>query len=441
MNEHKSMGEMSRFQIILLALFVFFIIGGVLAFSLYQGSKQNAHPQVVLWGTLSEQMFRTMFDSGEYRSSGLNVFYVEKDAVTFDRDFVNALAEGKGPDLVLMPQDLIQKEKNKLGLIPFETYSERSYKDSFVEGTEIFIESGGVSAIPFTVDPLVMYWNRNLFQNAGVSVPPKQWDEFFALASKLSEKDSAGNVRKSVAPLGGFSNVRNAKELISLLLMQSGSSIVIVGSQGGLEVDLNNSKQVGGQSGAEQALTFYTTFTDPTSPNHSWSRALPESQNAFIGGNLATYFGFASELPSIRAKNPNLNFDITTVPQLKGSNVKMTYGRFSAFAIPLQAKNGGEAILVAQTFTSTPFVARFTEITGLPPVRRDLLSIPPTDSYKQVFYGSALISRSWRDPNGLESNNIFSSMIDDINSGREGVGSALSNASAQLQQLLRSSNN
>ena len=431
------MAEMSRFQIILLAVFVFFIVGGVLAFSLYQGSKQNERPQVVLWGTIPEQIFRNLFDTQEYRNSGLNVFYVEKDPVTLDRDFVNALAEGRGPDLILMPHDLLQKEKGKLALIPFETYPERAYKDAFIEGAEMFIEANGIVAIPFTVDPLVMYWNRNLFQNAGIAVPPREWDEFFGLAKKLSEKDSAGNIRKSVASLGGFPNVKNAKELISLLIMQTGSPIVAVGPQGELEVALKNTTQVGGQSGAEQALSFYTSFSDPTAVNHSWSRALPMSDNAFIGGILATYFGFASELQSIRAKNPNLNFDVATIPQLKGSNTRITFGRFSAFAIPRQVKNGGEAVLVAQTFTTTPFLARFAEISGLPSVRRDLLSIPPTDSYKQVFYGSALISRAWRDPSGVESNNIFSSMIDDINSGREGVGGALRAASSKLQALLR----
>ncbi len=381
------MADMSRFQILLIGIFLFFIVAGVLVFSLYQGANRSERAQIVLWGTLPGSVFQDISETEEYKASGLNLVYVEKDTVAFDRDFVNALAEGRGPDLILIPHDFLFKEEAKLYIVPFETFGERDYKDTFVEGSEMFLNGKGVLAIPFTVDPLVMYWNRTLFQNAGIAKPPTTWDEFIALSSKLSEKDSGGNIRKSAISFGGFQNVKNAKEILSLLIMQFGSPIVGTGADGENEVMLDTTRSGGGAgSGTEEALNFYTSFSDPTKQNHSWSRALPLSENAFIGGTLATYFGFASELSNLRLKNPNLNFDVALMPQLKNANTKMSFGRFSVFAIPRQSSNAGEAYFAARTLTSAPVLNIFQDILGLPPVRRGFLLAQTPGARRRDFF-------------------------------------------------------
>ena len=431
------MGQTSRFQLILLAFFVIFIIAGVLVFSLYQGLNSKEREQVLLWGTIPESLFRAVAETDEYKATGIKVFYVEKNADSFESEFVNALAEGRGPDLILMPHDLLQQESKKLSIIPSSVFGEREYRDLFVEGSEIFLEADGVLAIPFTADPLVMYWNRTLFQNAGISKPPTTWDEFVTLSSKLSEKDASDNVRKSIAAFGGFQNVKNAKEIVSLLIMQSGSPIVSRNVEGGLDATLDSAQGATGVgSASEEALGFYTSFSNPTKPNHSWSRALPLSENAFVAGDLATYFGFASELPNLRRKNPNLNFDVATMPQPRDVKTKMTFANFNVFAIPKQSKFSNEAYFVARTLTSAPIMAKASELSQLTPSRRDLLGLTQTDLYRQVFYKSALIARAWRDPNKEQTNLVFGRMIDGITSGRETVSEALSLASSQLQRLL-----
>ena len=140
------MGQTSRFQLILLAFFVIFIIAGVLVFSLYQGLNSKEREQVLLWGTIPESLFRAVAETDEYKATGIKVFYVEKNADSFESEFVNALAEGRGPDLILMPHDLLQQESKKLSIIPSSVFGEREYRDLFVEGSEIFLEADGVLA-------------------------------------------------------------------------------------------------------------------------------------------------------------------------------------------------------------------------------------------------------------------------------------------------------
>jgi hypothetical protein len=132
------MKNMSQFQIILLGVFSFLAVVGVIFFATFKGATQAEIPMVTLWGTYPEAVMRNYFDSEAVRALKVKVMYVEKSEDTLDRDFVEALAEGRGPDFLLLPQSLLEKERGKLVEIPFKTFSEREFKDTFITGTEPF---------------------------------------------------------------------------------------------------------------------------------------------------------------------------------------------------------------------------------------------------------------------------------------------------------------
>jgi hypothetical protein len=59
-----------------------------------------------------------------------------------------------------------------------------------------------------------------------VANPPKYWDELYALTSKISTHDSSSDILQSTVAFGEWDNVTNAKEILSLLLLQAGTPIV-----------------------------------------------------------------------------------------------------------------------------------------------------------------------------------------------------------------------
>ena len=261
-----------------------------------------------------------------YRGSSLKtnklikITYIKKDSSTFNNDFIEALAEGVGPDIVLLRDDYIYKNRNKLFTIPYKNYTERSFRDTFIEGGEVFLNADGAIALPFMVDPLVMYWNRDLFSNNAVSSPPQYWDQIYSLIEKTTRRDTSANILKSTIALGEWSNITNAKEILTMLLLQAGTPIT---SRNGQEViSVLNSKFDYPVIPSQSAVNFYTQFSNPTSPSYTWNRSLPSSFNLFLSGNLATYLGFASEIFSIQQKNSNLNFDVTYIPQIRDTTKK-----------------------------------------------------------------------------------------------------------------------
>jgi ABC-type glycerol-3-phosphate transport system substrate-binding protein len=437
------MKGMSKFQLILTGVFGAFILIGVLVFALYRGSDNAEVSKAVVWGTMSESLFSSfLFESGLDQDETVNITYVQKRRETFDQDFVEALAVGRGPDLFFLPQDSIVKHQDKIITIPFSSLSERTFKDSYIEAAEVYLTSAGTLGVPFMVDPLVMYWNRDMFTNAGLSQPPKTWSDFYELSTKLTSRDSNLNISKSAIAFGEYGNVANANEILGLLILQAGNPITTRAF--GSESDpgpINNlfAQQFGLTiAPAVQSLNFYTEFANPLKPFYSWNRSLPNSKVFFLSGDLAVYFGFTSELSDLRLKNPNLNFSVSPVPQTRGTERATTFGRMVALAVPINSPNATAAFQVAAKMTSPESIEVLSRITNLPPVRRGLLVEKPADLYKSVFYEAAVQSKAWLAPETAKLNDIFREMVESVTAGRTSTSQAVSKASDQIGVVLNS---
>jgi len=432
------MKELSTFQIAVLGIFVFAAVAGLVVFATFRGGGRDSGEigKVLIWGTIERDVMDSLIlELREGQDGFSEVSYVEKDQRTFDSEFVNALAAGTGPDLVLIGQDTILLHADKLLLTPFDSYSERLFKDTFIEEGELYLFPGGVLGLPFLIDPLVMYWNRDIFSTKGIASPPVYWDELFVLAPRVTQRDQSSNIVQSLIALGEYRNVVHAKEIISTLFMQAGTPITARNERGELEVVLD--EQFGFSSPpAEAALRFYTEFSNPIKSVYSWNRALPDSRQSFLAGDLAIYLGFSGELALLRRSNPNLNFDLAPIPQSRDADRKITFGRMQAFAIPRTSSDPASAFLAATIFTRSDIAARAATLAGLPPVRRDLLAGAPSDAAGSVFYDAALAARAWLDPEPSTTHGIFQRMIESTLSGRARLFEAVQTANRELRNVL-----
>ena len=430
------MKNLSSFKLAVLFTFGFFIIIGIMVFALSKSDgTESIKANLVIWGTIPNDTFSNMYQASTLKKyENITVSYVKKDQNDFDADFIEALAEGVGPDIVIMREDFIYKHKTKLYTIPYESYSERSFKDKFIEEGEIFLSPDGVVAVPFMVDPLVMYWNRDIFTNNLISQPPKYWDQIYPIVQKTTKKDSNANVLQSTIALGEWRNITNAKEIVSMLLLQAGTPIT--SRSGNKIVSVLNSPLNKPVAPGQTALNFYTQFSNPTSDYYTWNRSLPTSLNMFLSGNLAMYIGFASEIFGIQQKNPNLNFDVTSVPDTRDTGKKAVFAHMYALAMTKQSKNIAAAYMAVGAFTEPVALKALESQTNLPPVRRDMLSDKPTDAFRSVFYDSALVSKSWIDPDPKGSAEVFRDMIEGVTSGKNKVFEALDLANRELSSQL-----
>ena len=98
--------------------------------------------------------------------------------------------------------------------------------------------------------------------------------------------------------------------------------------------------------------------------------------------------------------------------------------------------NPTTAYVVATQLTGKDFLSSFNEAnTNYPPVRKDLLYVRPEDPYQAVFFNSALISKTWLDPNPASSDGILRGMIENYTSGFMDIYASIENASDLLSVL------
>lgn len=422
-------------------ILIFIILIAVAMFAFKSSKRGGQIASVSMWGTVDANLINQLETQlNDKQKNTINLVYTQKRADTFEADMVEALAAGNAPDLFLMPDNLLLKQQNKLFKIPYANYSQRDFKTNFIEGSEILLTKDGVWGLPFMVDPMVLYWNRGKLNNSGLGNPPEYWDEFIEFVPKLVVRDSSLNIQDAAVALGEYQNIKNAKSIFLTLLMQAGNPVVALGTdENGVEKYQSTFSDRFGFTvrPADAALTFFAQFSNPTKDIYTWNRSLPNSSEMFLSNDLAFYLGFASEYKGILEKNPNLNFDVSVVPQSKASETKKTIANFYFLTISKNTKNLASAYATINVLTRKDTQEEFTKITDLPPVRRDLLSHKKDDSVTDIFYKSALISKAFLDPNPAETSKIISDMIESFTSSRAKLTESVDRAGLQMFNLIK----
>lgn len=427
---------MSKFQLVILGIFIVCIIAGVAAFAMFKGGGSNtALPMITVWGTFPKDVFERYVETVNNTSlNALQITYIQETPSTFSQDFVSSLARRQGPDIILITSDMILPHRDKLGLIPYTVITQRDFINTYIREAGQYISTNGLLAMPFMVDPLVMYWNRDMYDSAGLATFPRYWSDFTTINKTLTVKDSNGNISKSAIALGQFSNVDNAREILGTMFMQLGNPVTGPDTAGVTVSTMVNPEK----ADLTPALTYFTQFTNPVSSSYSWNRTQKSSKLAFLAGTLATYFGFASELNDLRTKNPNINFDVASIPQRSTEGgVKSTYGRLYGLSLVGSSQNLNAALQVIMKLTDPNNLATLSESMIMPSVRRDIINAGSKNPYVTAFNDSALVANSWLDADPIRSRTLFSNMVESLVSGQKSVRQAIQDTSDQYNVLLR----
>ncbi|MGE5616757.1 MAG: ABC transporter substrate-binding protein [Bacillota bacterium] len=78
-------------------------------------------------------------------------------------------------------------------IVPFDGFDTKVFYPAFMANSQT---GGKVWGIPFQRSTIVLYWNKELFKEAGLdpNKPPANWKEMLEYAQKLTKRDASGNV-------------------------------------------------------------------------------------------------------------------------------------------------------------------------------------------------------------------------------------------------------
>ncbi len=435
----------SSFQTIILIVCILAFVAAIAIFSGLFGDGSSSSTTelsgtVTVWGTLPSENVSTYLNEFNNGFNDYSLNYVQVPPELIAQSITSALADDVPPDIIIVNSEIISQFKDKLYPIPYSVYSERAFRDTYVDGASIFLDSEGVRAIPLVVDPLVVYYNKDILARASYALPPRSWDDLVTATGLLTTRDAARGIDRSAVALGEADNILHYRDILSALFLQAGSPIVQYTTANNTSAAALSSGGAAGTgvSPTESALSFYLSFADSTLTNYSWNRGLPSSLDMFLSGRHAFYIGRASELFTIQAQNPNLNFDVMELFQPTDVVRPITYGSFVGMSVMKSAPNFAAAYdFVARTSSDPAIADFFSKQLSIPPTRRDLLLVQQQNPYVDVFFKAALSAFAWRDPNPTATESIFRDMITSVTSGRNTAGTALNEATQRLQSYIR----
>ena len=423
---------------ILLGTGVFAALFSVLIFSgkIPLGNKADKpQGQVVLWGTLPQHEMDNLIKEFNPKAKTYKVIYAEVKESVFTQKLTDELANGSGPDMILAPHQIILSQTSRLYPFPVQYFSEKKYKDTYVDGASIFYNPAGSLALPVAIEPMVLFYNRTLLSKHGIVNPPTYWDELSVMAPKLTLTNSKGQFVESAVSIG-TPNTPYAKDILMSIVTQLGQTPVLTQytQEGSVVNVLANSptSDNGEVRPLSTALRFFTQFADPTKSTYSWNPFVGKADDIFVAEKLAMYIGYSGELNSLRARNPKGDFEMANLPQTRGYNTFSTGARVYGIATLRTTKNPTVSLQIEADFSSAGISPSIAAITGGVPALRAYAS---TQGLNDVVSRGMLVARPWYDNFPNESNNYISSMIFDVINNRKDINEAVSTFVSRLQDL------
>lgn len=430
--------KLRPFELVMVTVFGVMGLVALVLLSTYSPPASRETPliagEVLVWGTANSSAFydvlRPLYDAfPDYRK----ITYVQKDPASFDSDFINALADGVGPDILFLPHEQLVQYRNRIQPISYDDFPLADFRPLYLDGAEIFAMSDGVYAYPVAVDPLVMYWNRDILASYNYLEAPKTWEVMVnEMVPTLIERDFNRTIIRSPLAFGEYRNVNNAFSIISLLLLQGGSQMV---TENGERYQLRLDEAVSGGRPFVNSLSFYTGFASPSNALYSWNRSKALDRDEFLAEDLVFYFGKGSEARAIAQRNPNLNFAVAEVPQGQTATVRRTYATFYGLALLRASDNKNDAFKAMQLFGSGENSKKIADTLGMAPAHRLQVTAGSNDVYGRISYTSALVARGWLSPQPSQVNDIFARAVEDILANRRNVSGAVSDVAGRLRDV------
>lgn len=391
----------------------------------------------------------------------------------YENELLNALAEDRGPDIFSIHNTWTKKYLNKItplpptitmaypvtrGAIKKEVITElkttkslnlNDLKNNFIDAVNqdavnlSFNESSRqyekkIYGLPLSVDTLAMYYNKDLFNNAGIAEPPVYWNnEFQEDVKKMTKQNDKGEIIQSGAGLGGADNIERYSDILSILMMQNGSAMMNEAGQALFNRIPETAKDQKYNPGLE-ALRFYSDFANPAKEVYAWNKKLDNSLNLFAQGKLAIMFGYSYHLPIIKAQAPKLNFGVTKLPQIEG-NPPVNFANYWLETVSNKSKYPDEAWDFIQFETQAGQAKTYLAKAKKPTALRALINEQTDDLDIGVFAQQVLTAKSWykgADSNAMEK--IFADMIDSAILTPEQIGNVINLAAERVEQTVNS---
>ena len=321
-------------------------------------------------------------------------------------------------------------------VVPFDelvkTPADRAWMSSFYPGFMKNSQTGGKTwGIPFQRSTIVMYWNKELFKQAGLDPnrPPQNWAELVDYGKKLTQRDAAGKVSTwgVQVPSSGF-----PYWLFQGFTTQSGVELM---NAAGTQTYFDKPEVV-------EALQYWVDLSRKHQIHPPGVVEWGTTPKDFFERKAAIIWTTTGNLTNIRT-NAKFDFGVAMLPAGKQRGTPTGGGNFYVFKNASAAERE-EAMKFIQWVTSPKHAAEWAIATGyvavspaawdMPEMKKYLADFPaPTVARDQLQYAVAELSTH-------ENQRVTKALNDGLQAALTGAKTpqqALQDAQREAERILR----
>ncbi len=293
------------------------------------------------WGSKSEiDILEPLLSDFEKENPEIKVEFMHIPQNYFQKIHL-LFASNTAPDVIFINNLYLPVYANAGVLEPINISENKFYKQAL----DALSFEGQLYAVPRDVSDLVIFYNKDMFDNKNVTYPKKGWtfEDFLETAEKLTDKNTFG-ISFEEDPL-----------FYLPYLMSNGGGI--------LPEEINKAE-------SQKALNFYADLRKKyhVAPKKSESASATMAQ-MFLQERLGMYLSGRWMVPKIR-QDAQFDWDIVEFPKgTKGSIVQLDA---SGWAIAKSSKHKKEALKLVQYLSSQKSIEDFTKSGLIVPAREDV---------------------------------------------------------------------
>jgi len=353
--------------------------------------EQTGPTTITYWGLWEpEEVMNPIIEEYQQLNPNVKINYENSSPTEYAQRLRNALASNTPPDIFRMHNTWPYMFPNLLSSIPEDIYTPEEYSQTFYPiASKNLTLDGKLVGIPLMYDGLALFYNVELFNRAGIENPPTDWEQFMAIARKITAPET-GNLEISGAAMGSANNITHWPDIVSLLLLQNDAN------PGNL---LSSNGQL--NSNATDALTFYSLFSYRYK---TWDATWPQDNQQFALGKVGMFFGPSWEVFNIKniakRNNVDIDFRVIPVPQLL-PDTNVTFASFWVEGVSAKSNNQTESWkflkylsskeVMQKMYQEQSKVREFGEI----PSRKDMAEQFMDDPYMGAYLKQAPAAKSF----------------------------------------------
>ena len=334
----------------------------VVAMAPIGASAAKAEVKWSQWKTteVGEKLMNELKAAFEKENPDIALTLVDSPFTGFHDKAITLFQAQKLPDVLLVQVDWVAEFADLGMLEPLDSWLAKEPKE-YLDNIPVTFQQkwqGKQYYLPIESGAVALFYNTEIFKNAGIAGSPKTWEEYVAVAKKVTNPEKkifATTATLQVEP------PTNMTYDIYPLILQAGGSLI----------DEKTNKAVFNSPAGVKAIQWYVDLInkDKVVVPGVLSNGEKEKRANFGAGNVAMMFEGPWGIAIQKQMNPNLQYDVATLP--KGMTTG-TMVRGSLNTVTTQAQNKEAAWKFVRWMSGPTGIELWAKGTGAFPARKDV---------------------------------------------------------------------